>query len=155
MPPDVPPSPCKLILGLMFPHLLHLVHLSNPDELHLHLKLILGSHDQLCLTGASIPSEAMMEFPHVSDYPSVSKKFIRLRRKFFQDLSFPIKNFDFHPPKFLMTIFKSSTKNFEIHPLFSFFQSNSPLFRQNLSFLLLCQISPDFFKISGFCTCFL
>src|SRR6218665_1506416 len=32
----------------MFPHLLHLVHLSNPDELYnLHLKLILLSHDQL------------------------------------------------------------------------------------------------------------
>ena len=35
-------------LLLMFPHLLHLVHLSNPDELcDLHLKLILMSHDQL------------------------------------------------------------------------------------------------------------
>ena len=32
----------------MFPHLLHLVHLSNPDELYdLHLKLILLPHDHL------------------------------------------------------------------------------------------------------------
>jgi len=32
----------------MFPHLLHLVHLSNPDELYdPHLKLILLSHDHL------------------------------------------------------------------------------------------------------------
>ena len=32
----------------MFPHLLHLVHLSNPDELYdLHLKLIMLSHDHL------------------------------------------------------------------------------------------------------------
>jgi len=30
------------------PHLLHLVHLSNPDKLYdLHLKLILLSHDHL------------------------------------------------------------------------------------------------------------
>jgi len=32
----------------MFPHLLHLVHLSNPDKLYdLHIKLILLLHDQL------------------------------------------------------------------------------------------------------------
>jgi len=32
----------------MFSHLLHLVHLSNPDKLYdLHLKLILLSHDHL------------------------------------------------------------------------------------------------------------
>src|SRR6218665_1514374 len=35
-------------LLLMFPHLLHLVHLSNSDKLcDLHLKLILLSHNQL------------------------------------------------------------------------------------------------------------
>ena len=43
------PSPYKII-STMFPHFLHLVHLSNPDELYdLQLKLILLSHDSLGL----------------------------------------------------------------------------------------------------------
>ena len=55
-------------------------------------------------TGASIPPEAMMHFPSVSDFLLFQKNFQTLW-KIFQILPFPEKFFDFHPPKFLMTFF--------------------------------------------------
>src|SRR6218665_1988231 len=49
LPPDV-----QTHLPLMFPHLLHLIHLSNPDELYdLHLNLILLSHESIRKFGNS------------------------------------------------------------------------------------------------------
>src|SRR6218665_3374823 len=68
---------------------------------------------------------------------------------FFTILTFPDK---FHPPKFLMTFFYSSTTNFEF-PLFSLFQYIYPLFRENYSFPLLLQISPP--SVLDKFTCFL
>jgi len=56
--------------------------------------------------GASIHPEAMMQIPHVSDFPyfrnisqSPWKIFKILHRTFSEKL------FNFHPPKFLMTFF--------------------------------------------------
>src|SRR6218665_3791187 len=51
---------------------------------------------------ASIPLEAMMHFPPVSNFPLFSTNFQTLW-KIFKILPFPENFLDFHPPKFLMT----------------------------------------------------
>ena len=106
------------------------------------------------LQGRPFPSEAMMHFPLVSDFPD---KFLGLCRKFSrfylfrENISIFIRQNNFWWP-FLVIDHK-----FEIFPsLFSFFPSNSPLFRPNLSFPpTLPNFPPWFRKISVFCTCFL
>ena len=55
------------------------------------------------ITGASIPPDAMMHFHLVSEFPPISDKFLRLRRKFSRFYLFPALFFRFHPPKFLRT----------------------------------------------------
>src|SRR6218665_131977 len=67
-------------------------------------------------------------------------------------LPFPDKILDFHPPKFLMTLYlviDHKFTNFEL-PLFSLFQHISPLFRQNYYFTFK-NCPPCFLKF----TCFL
>src|SRR6218665_1551685 len=60
----------------------------------------------------------MMHFPPCFRFlPYFSKNFHTLW-KIFTILPFPEKFLDFHPPKFLMTFFKSSTTNFEFPPIF-------------------------------------
>src|SRR6218665_310534 len=65
------------------------------------------------------PPETMMHFPPCFRFPPVSEKFSDFQ-KFFTIVPFPEKFLDFHPPKFLMTFFYSSTTNSEF-PLFSYF----------------------------------
>src|SRR6218665_3299463 len=71
------------------------------------------------LTGASIPSEAMMHFPlfQISPY---FQNFFRLC------VSFPDKFLDFHPPNFLMTFFSHRTQISNCSPVFYF--PSSPCF---------------------------
>src|SRR6218665_1259501 len=81
---------------------------------------------RLCVQapGASIPLEAMMHFPPVSDFPLFSTNFQTLW-KIFKILPFPEKFFDFHPPKFLMTFFR-------ISPYFPCFSTFPPVSRKLL-----------------------
>src|SRR6218665_2468403 len=72
------------------------------------------------------PPEAMMHFPPVSDFPSVSGKISDSEENFHND-TFTHKNFDFHPPKFLMTFFSHRLQIFNF-PLFWLFQYISPYF---------------------------
>src|SRR6218665_2852742 len=59
-------------------------------------------------------------------FPLFSKYF-RTLRKIFTILPFPDKFIDFHPPKFLMTLFLViNHKYFRIPPLFSLFRYISP-----------------------------
>ena len=53
---------------------------------------------------------------------------------FFTILPFPEKFLDFHPPKFLMTLFLVIGHKSRISPLFSLIQYISPLFREHFSF---------------------
>src|SRR6218665_3576115 len=62
------------------------------------------------LLGASIPSEAMMHFTPVSDFPNF-RKMVTLRGKFSQFDLFPQKFFNFHPPIFF--------SHFEFPPIFA------------------------------------
>src|SRR6218665_2092840 len=78
------------------------------------------------------PSEAMMHF-HLFQIPLFPKK-IRTPWKIFTILPFLVID-----------------HKFGISPLFSLFQYISPLFRENLSFTLLFQISPpDFVQFTCF-----
>src|SRR6218665_1172080 len=64
-------------------------------------------------TGASTPPEVMMHFPLFHISPLFSKNFKTLW-KISKMLPFPEKNFDFHPPKFLMTFFLIIDHKFQI-----------------------------------------
>ena len=75
--------------------------------------------------GASIPSEAVMHFPPVSDFPPYFRKKFRTSWKILTFLPFPKFFLDFHPPKYLTTIFSHwpQIRNF---PLFSLFEQFIP-----------------------------
>ena len=78
------------------------------------------------------PSEAMMHFPPVSDFPPIFEKF----SDSVEILPFPEKFLDFHPPKFLMTFFSRRPQilNSPIFPVAVHFPSVSRklLFPPNL-----------------------
>src|SRR6218665_1396480 len=78
-------------------------------------------------SGASIPSEAMMHFPPVSDFPPIFEKFSESVENF-QNFTFSEKFLDFHPPKFLMTFFSPVVSQKLFFPPFK----NSPCFRKIL-----------------------
>src|SRR6218665_1784630 len=72
----------------------------------------------------------MMHFPPCFRFlPYFSKNFHTLW-KIFTILPFPQQFLDFHPPKFLMTFFKSSTTNFEFPPYFLCFSTFPPVSRK-------------------------
>ena len=108
----------------------------------------------ISVTGASIPPEAMIHFPSVSDFPCFWKK-IQTLRKIFTILPLPDKFFDFHPTKFLITFFlvidhkfRTFLPIFEFSPYllcFSTFPSTfPPRFAKIIISPLLLQISPVF-----------
>src|SRR6218665_844302 len=68
-------------------------------------------------SGASIPPEAMMHFPPVSDVPLFSKNFQTLW-KIFKILPFHEKFLHFHPQKFLMTCFSHRPEISNFPPTF-------------------------------------
>ena len=79
------------------------------------------------LTGASIPPEAMMHFPPVSDFPPVFEKIFDFLENF-KNFTFPEKISHFHPPKFLTTFILVINHKFRIFTAFP------PLNRENLLF---------------------
>src|SRR6218665_1111638 len=70
--------------------------------------------------GASIPPEAMMHFPPVSDFPLFSRIFLTFW-KISEILPFSYKISHFHPPKFLTTFFLFIHHKFLISPFFTAF----------------------------------
>ena len=105
----------------------------------------------LMRSGASIPSEAMIHFPPVSDSPLISAKFLKIRGKCSQFYLF-LKHFSIS--KNLWWPFFTHRLQMLIFLLFSFAEiiipptfSNSPLFPRNLRvFYILCVyfVSPYF-----------
>src|SRR6218665_1571998 len=107
---------------------------------------------QTLSAGASIPSEAMMHFPPVSDFPLFSKNFWTFW-KISQIFPFPEKISHFHPPKFrpqisdfppyfaCFTTFPPDSRKFLISPLFKKF---SPCFQKNSTafYILYVYFSP-------------
>ena len=75
-----------------------------------------------------------MHFSPCFRFSPYFRKIFRLCGKFSKFLPFPEKFLDFHPPKFLMALFQSSTTTFEFPPI-SLFQYIIPLFREKLLFL--------------------
>ena len=102
------------------------------------------------LLWTSIPPQTTMHSTSFR-FPLYFRKFSRFRGKIL-NFTFSNKFFGFHPPKFLMTVFQSSTTNVEFPPLFSLFQYiSSPLSRKLLfPHLLNFQISTWFQKIYVF-----
>jgi len=96
------------------------------------------------------PPEAMMHFP------LLFSKFLILRRKFSKFSPFP-KEFDFHPPKFLMAFFVVIlTKSFEFPPYFCCFSTFAPpSFGKIIIFPCLFKCPLWFCKIYVFFTYFL
>jgi len=100
--------------------------------------------------GRPSPSEAMMHFPHVSDFLPISKKFLNSMENFHNvhNFTFFPNNFSiFHLPKFLMTVLFNWLQilNFP-SPLFSLFQYISPLFRKSYNFTPYFCIFPSWFR---------
>ena len=78
---------------------------SNPlNRLIKDMSVVIITQDRVLrvASGASIPPEAMMHFPSVSDFPYFGTIF-RICRKVSKFYVFPF--LDFHPPKFPMTFF--------------------------------------------------
>src|SRR6218665_839590 len=82
------------------------------------------SRVRLCAQGRPSPLRPCCTSPLFQVSP-ISKNFQTLW-KIFELLPCPEKFPHFHPPKFLMTFFQSSTTNFEFCPLFCLFQYVSP-----------------------------
>src|SRR6218665_2650949 len=99
------------------------------------------------------PSEAMMHFPPVSDFPLFSKFFYTFL-KISKILSFPQKISHIHRPKFLTTFLLVIDHTFRISPLFFLFQHISPDSRKFIISSLLFKISPLFYKIQQLFTYF-
>jgi|SRR6218665_3606964 len=103
-----------------------------------------------CEPGASIPPEAMMHFPPVSDFPLISKKIVKSMETF-SNFTFSQKLFDFHPPKFLMSYFfvidYKQILNFP--PIFAV-SVHFLLFRENYYFPYFSKFPPEFVKFMFF-----
>jgi len=76
------------------------------------------------------PSEAMMHFLPVSDFPLFPKKNSDSVENF-PNFTFSKEIFDFHPPKFRMTFF-----NFEFPPYCRCFSRFPPLFWEKMPFFI-------------------
>src|SRR6218665_3513254 len=97
----------------------------------------------------------MMHFPPVSDFPLFSKSFMILL-EISKILPFPEKISDFHPPKFLMTFFYSSTTNyFEFLPILPVLVYFPPDWRKLLFPPYFHKFPPCFRKIHQLFTYFL
>src|SRR6218665_1937970 len=94
------------------------------------------------------PLEAMMHFLLCFRFPLFPKKFLT-PWKISQILPFPEKFFNFHPPKFLMTFFRSSTTNFKFPP-FSLFQYIYPYFDKIILPPTFINFSPVFANLRFF-----
>ena len=90
------------------------------------------------IAGASIPPEAMMHFPPVSDSPLFSTNFQTLW-KIFLNLTFSRQISRFSSAKIYDYLFFSHRPKISNFPLFSLFQYISPCFAKII-------ISPYFFK---------
>src|SRR6218665_3216294 len=97
------------------------------------------------MSGGVHPSEAMMHFPPVLDFPLFSKN-LQTMWKFFKILPFPEKFLHFHPPKFLMT-FCSHRPQIWNSPYFLCFSNISLCFAKIIIFPLLLKIPLCFRKI--------
>src|SRR6218665_3680047 len=76
--------------------------------------------------GRPSPSETIMHFPPVSDFPPISEKFSDFL-KFFYNFTFSKKISSLPSAKISDDLFLSSTTNFEFPPILAF-QYISPLF---------------------------
>src|SRR6218665_936716 len=95
------------------------------------------------------PSEALMQFPPLSHFPQVPKRFSDSEENF-PDLTFSQKISNFHPPKILTISCLLIDHKFRISPLFPLFQFVSPI-SGNFSFPHFCKMfPPDFVKLTCF-----
>src|SRR6218665_1432506 len=73
----------------------------------------------LPIAGTSIPSEAMMHLPPVSDSPTLFPKMFTDSVENFPNFTFSEKISDFHPPKFQMTCFTHRLQICYFLPIFA------------------------------------
>ena len=101
------------------------------------------------IPGASILPEANMHFYPPSDFPPISEKFLRLRRKFSQFYLFR-KILPFSSSKISDDFFCSSTTNVLFPPYFNSFSPFFSIFKQNSFSPYFCKFLSWFRKISVF-----
>src|SRR6218665_525753 len=96
----------------------------------------------------------MMHSPLLQIPPTCLRKIVQTLLKIFQMLPFPEKEFDYHPPKFLMTFFSHRLKILNSPSYFRYFNT-FPHISRKLLFPLLFKISLCFRKIYVFFTYFI
>src|SRR6218665_387073 len=110
----------------------------------------------MMMTGASIPPEVTMHLPPLFQIPPIFDEFSDFMENF-KNFTFSRKISDFHPPKFLMIFFWSSTTNYFEFPLyFACFTTFTPPGSRKLLFPppYFHKFLPCFRKIHQLFTCF-
>src|SRR6218665_2491274 len=117
----------------------------NHNSFEVDCILIIVAKCEMALVSRGVHTpETMMHFPPCFRFfPLFSKKF-RTLRTIFTMLPFPEKFLDFHPPKFLMTLFLVIDHKFRISPCFPCFSTFPPCFAKIIISPLVLQISPLF-----------